>query len=65
MREIPTSCAAIFIAMFIAFTAVRSCANRPVVYMSSATGECARVESTEAAHSCRNKPDTYDVVWVK
>ena len=65
MREIPTSCAAIFIAMFIAFLAVRSCANRPVVYMSSATGECARVESTEAAHSCRNKPDTYDVVWVK
>lgn len=65
MREIPTSCAAIFIAMFIAFLTVRSCANRPVVYMSSATGECARVESTEAAHSCRNKPDTYDVVWVK
>ena len=65
MREIPTSCAAIFIAMFIAFLAVRSCANRPVVYMSSATGECARVESTEAAHSCRNKPDTYDVAWVK
>ena len=65
MREIPTSCAAIFIAMFIAFLAVRSCANRPVAYMSSATGECARVESTEAAHSCRNKPDTYDVVWVK
>lgn len=65
MREIPTSCAATFIAMFIAFLAVRSCANRPVVYMSSATGECARVESTEAAHSCHNKPSTYDVVWVK
>ena len=65
MKEIPTSCAAVFIAMFIAFLAVRSCANRPVVYMSSATGECARVESTEAAHNCHNKPDTYDVVWVK
>ena len=65
MKEIPASCAAIFIAMFIAFLSVRSCASRPVVYMSSATGECARVESTEANHSCRNKPDPYDVIWVK
>ena len=65
MREIPLSCAVIFVAMFITFLAVRSCTNRPVVYMSSATGECARVESTEANRSCRNKPDTYDVIWVK
>ena len=65
MREIPSSCAVIFAAMFIAFLSVRSCTNRPMVYMSSATGECARVESTDHNHSCRNKPSTYDVVWVK
>lgn len=65
MREIPTSCAAIFIAMFIAFLSVRSCTNRPMVYMSSTTGECARVESTDPNHDCRNRPDTYDVAWVK
>ena len=65
MKEIPLSCAAIFIAMFIAFLSVRSCTNRPMVYMSSTTGECARVESTDPNHDCYNKPDTYDVVWVK
>ena len=65
MREIPTSCAVILIVINITFLSVRSCANRPMVYMSSTTGECARVESTEANHSCRNKPDTYNVIWVK
>lgn len=65
MREIPLSCAVIFIAMFITFPSVRSCTNRPMVYMSSTTGECARVESTDSNHSCHNKPDTYDVAWVK
>ena len=65
MKEISTSCAAVFIAMSITFLAVCSCTNRPMVYMSSTTGECARVESTEADHSCRNKPNTYDVIWVK
>ena len=65
MREIPTSCAAIFVAMFIAFLTVRACTSHPVVYMSSETDECARVESTDPAHSCHNKPDTYDVIWVK
>ena len=65
MREISTSYAAVLIAMSIAFLSVRSCANRPVVYMSSTTDECARVESTDPAHSCYNKPDTYDVIWVK
>ena len=65
MKEISLSCAAIFIAMFIAFLAVRSCTNRPMVYMSSATDECARVESTDPNHDCHNKPDTYDVAWVK
>ena len=65
MREIPSSCAAIFIAMFIVFLSVHSCTNRPMVYMSSATGECARVESTDPNHACHNKPSTYDVVWVK
>ena len=65
MREIPTSCAAIFIAMFIAFLTVRACTSHPVVYISNTTGECARVESTNPDHSCHNKPSTYDVAWVK
>lgn len=65
MREIPTNCAAVLITMFIAFLSVRSCTSNPVVYISNATGECVRVESTDPAHSCHNKPDTYDVIWVK
>ena len=65
MKEISTSCVVMFVVALVTFLSVRSCTNRPMVYMSSTTGECARVESTEASHSCRNKPDTYDVVWVK
>ena len=65
MREIPTSCVAMFVVALVTFLFVRACTNRPAVYMSSATGECARVESTDPAHSCHNKPSTYDVMWVK
>ena len=65
MKDVPLSCVVMFVMALVTFSFVRACTSHPVVYISNATGECARVESTNPHHSCHNKPSTYDVIWVK
>ena len=68
MKDVPLSCVVMFVVFVMAlvtFSFVRACTSHPVVYISNTTGECVRVESTRPDQTCHNKPDTYDVIWVK
>jgi hypothetical protein len=39
--------------------------NLPVVYVSTSTGKCVRVESPRLQDSCRKLPRRYERVWVE